>query len=162
MESFELVFSPGDLLLKEMKSLLITSMKGMVRRRKNVIAVLTIVGVGLGATLRKMVGFWKSWRMKKRLRKKQPQPRRNPQKMRKKFQKNLPPGLSPWAPGLCPIALKPKNPLWRLRRLNICLLSLVLTLPTSSFLISLIQVNTLLKFMLKLFEIFLLRLASIR
>ena len=113
MESFELVFSPGDLLQKEMKSLLITSMKGMVRRRKNVIAVLTIVGVGLGATLRKMVGFWKSWRMKKRLRKKRPQPRRNPQKMRKKFQKNLPLGLSPWAPGLCPLALKPKNPLWR-------------------------------------------------
>ena len=162
MESFELVFSPGDLLLKETKSLLITNMKGMVRRHKNVIAVLTIVGVGLGATLRKMVGFWKSWRMKKRLRKKQPQPQRNPQKMRKKFQKNLPPGLNPWAPGLCPIPLKPKNPLWRLRRQNICLLSLVLTLPTSSFLISLIQVNTLLKFMLKLFEIFLLRLASIR
>ena len=155
-----MVFSPGDLLLKETKSLLITNMKGMVRRRKNVIAVLTIVGVGLGATLRKMVGFWKSWRMKKRLRKKQPQPRRNPQKMRKKFQKNLPRGLSPWVPGLCPIALKPKNPLWRLRRLNICLLSLVLTLPTSSFLISLIQVNTLLlKLMLKLFEIFLLKLA---
>ena len=161
MESFELVFSPGDLLLKETKSLLITNMKGMVRRRKNVIAVLTIVGVGLGATLRKMVGFWKSWRTKKRLRrKKRPQPRRNPQKMRKKFQKNLPRGLSPWVPGLCLIALKPKNPLWRLRRLNICLLSLVLTLPTSSFLISLIQVNTLLlKFMLK-FEIFLLKLEN--
>ena len=157
-----MVFSPGDLLLKEMKSLLITNMKGMVRRRKNVIAVLTIVGVGLGATLRKMVGFWKSWRMKKRLRKKRPQPRRNPQKMRKKFQKNLPPGLSPWAPSLCPLALKPKNPLWRSRRPNICLLSLVLTPPMSSFLISLIQVNTLLKFMLKLFEIFLLKLALIR
>ena len=157
-----MVFSPGDLLLKETKSLLITNMKGMVRRRKNVIAVLTIVGVGLGATLRKMVGFWKSWRMKKRLRKKRPQPRRNPQKMRKKFQKNLPPGLSPWVPGLCPIALKPKNPLWRLRRLNICLLSLVLTLPTSSFLISLVQVNTFLKLMLKLFEIFMLKLELIR
>jgi hypothetical protein len=150
MESFELVFSPGDLLLKETKSLLTTNTKGMVRKHKNVIAALTIVGVGLGATLRKMAGFWKSWRMKKRLRKKQPQPQRNPQKMRKKFQKKLPPGLSLWAQGLRPLVLKPKNPLWRSRMPNMCLLSLVLTPPTSSFLISLIQVNTFRKFISKL------------
>ena len=142
-----MVFSPGDLFLKERKSLLTTSTKGMVRKHKNAIAALTIVGVGLGATLRKMVGFWKSWRMKKRLkkRKKRPQPQKNPQKMRKKFQKSLPPGLSLWAPGLFLLVLKPKNPLTQLMKPNICLLSLVLTPLTSSFLISLIQVNTFLK-----------------
>ena len=69
MESFELVFSPGDPLLKGMKSLSTTSTKGMDRKRKNVIVALKIVGVGLGATLRKMVGFWRPWTKKKRLRK---------------------------------------------------------------------------------------------
>ena len=64
-----MVFSPGDPLLKEMKSLLTTNTKGMDRKRKNVIAVLKIVEVGLGATLRKMVGFWRPWTKKKRLRK---------------------------------------------------------------------------------------------
>ena len=121
MESFELVFSPGDLLLKETKSLLITNMKGMVRRRKNVIAVLTIVGVGSGVTLRKMVGFWRPWRKKRRLRKngkKCPWSVRNPQM-------SLPlPSLTylslQSAPlGLSLFVLKLKNPLLRSRIPNI-------------------------------------------
>ena len=117
-----MVFSPRDPLLKEKKLLSITNTKGMDKKRKNVIAVLTIVGVGLGATLKKMVGFWRSWRKKRRQlrngrigRKKQPWPLRNPQKMRRKLQKSLlslaylgPPSA---LPGLIPIVLKPKNSL---------------------------------------------------
>ena len=54
----------------------------MDRKLKNVIVALTIVGVGSGVTLRKMVGFWRPWRKKRRLRKngkKCPWSVRNPQ-----------------------------------------------------------------------------------
>ena len=140
MVSFESVFSPGDPLLKAMKSLLTTNTKGMDKKRKNVIAALTIVGVGSGATLRKIVGFWTPWRKKKRLRN-----GKNGKKCLwtlRNIQKSLPSlaYLNPPSslPGLSPLVLKPKNPLWRSRRPNICILSQVRIPLRSSFLISLI------------------------